>query len=134
MTDPTETNVLYSPEDEGETDDPLAPHNRNPQRLSGWAVVLGRGRRGVLAGATSCPLDKGVGEVNHVIVIETVDEEAGGAPIDPKLQEVLVRALEIGIEEFHGPCCIYGRFNVSSVIATVHEMYGASKWDPETSS
>ena len=72
--------------------------------------------------------------MKHVIVIETVDEEAGGAPIDPKLQEVLVRALEIGIEEAHGSCCVSWRFNVPSAIAAVHEMYGASKWDPETSS
>jgi hypothetical protein len=66
--------------------------------------------------------------MKHVIVIDTVDLDAGGQSIPKELQDVLVRALEIGIEEFHGVCCVTSRFNVDSAIATVHEMYGAPKW------
>ena len=70
--------------------------------------------------------------MKHVIVIETVDVEAGGKPIDPALREVLLRALEIGIEEFHGGVCfIQDRFNVQSAIAACHGMYELPPWNPE---
>lgn len=63
--------------------------------------------------------------MKHVIIIETVD----GFRIDIKLQNVLERALEIGVEEAVGPCAVYGRYNVQSAIAATHEMYGAEPWN-----
>lgn len=65
--------------------------------------------------------------MKHIIVICTVDDERGVLPFD--LQNVLERAVEIGIEESgHGPVSINSRFNVSSAIAATHEMYGAPEW------
>ena len=62
--------------------------------------------------------------MKHVLVIETVDVVAGGRKISSRLEGVLVRALEIGVEEAPGPCFIQSRFNVSSALAALHELYG----------
>lgn len=62
--------------------------------------------------------------MKHVIIIEAVD----GSRIDLKLQNVLERALEIGVEESVGPCAVYGKFNVQWAIAATHEMFGAPEW------
>ena len=67
--------------------------------------------------------------MKHVIVICTVDDERGNIP--PKLQKVLTRAIEIGIEEDgHGECYIQTAFNVESAIAATHEMFNAPPWKP----
>jgi len=63
-------------------------------------------------------------EVKHVIVIETVDPEAGGKPISDSLQKALERAVEFGVEAEHGVCFVASRFNVQSAIAAIHKMYG----------
>ena len=68
--------------------------------------------------------------MKHVIVIETVDIEAGGKRIPKSLQDVLERAVEIGVEEGHGVCFVCSRFNVESATAAIHEMYNLPKWDP----
>ena len=60
--------------------------------------------------------------MRHVIVIETPDRQ-GGNGIPEKLQAVLTRAIEIGVEEAHDICFVHARFNVDSAIAAVHEMY-----------
>ena len=65
--------------------------------------------------------------MKHVIVVETVDVEDGGQPIPEDLQKVLLRAVEIGVEEglgnTHNPCFVRGKFNVLSVTAAIHQMY-----------
>lgn len=62
--------------------------------------------------------------MKHVIIIETVD----GSRIPLALQNVLERALEIGVGEDVGPCSVYGKYNVQSAIAATHEMFGAPEW------
>jgi hypothetical protein len=68
--------------------------------------------------------------MKHVIVIETVDEIAGGLPLKQSDQDVLERAVELFFEIEHRSCCVRSSFNQSSAIAAVHEMYNAPKWDP----
>jgi hypothetical protein len=65
--------------------------------------------------------------MKHVIVIETCDPPEGG-PISNGLQSVLLRAVEIGVQEGHGVCFVQGKFNVVSAITAVHEMYNAPEW------
>ena len=69
--------------------------------------------------------------MKHVIVIETVDEVAGGLPLHQSDQEVLIRAVELFFEIEKKTACVYGRFNQQSAIAAIHEIYGAPKWNPE---
>ena len=68
--------------------------------------------------------------MKHVIVIETCDAPEGG-PISNELQSVLLRAVEIGVQEGHGVCFVHGKFNVDSAIVATHEMYDAPKWEPD---
>jgi len=65
--------------------------------------------------------------MKHVIVICTVDDERG--VIDHKLQSVLERAVQIGVEEAgHGPCYTQSAFNERSAIAATHKMFHAPEW------
>lgn len=66
--------------------------------------------------------------MKHIIVVSTADAP-DGFPIPTKLQSVLVRAVEIGVEEGHGPCFVQASFNNDSAIAAAHELYG-SPWTP----
>ena len=61
--------------------------------------------------------------MKHVIVIETVDEVAGGLPLHQSDQEVLIRAVELFFEIEKKTACVYGRFNQQSAIVAVHNMY-----------
>ena len=73
--------------------------------------------------------------MKHVIVIETVDEEAGGKPLADFTAERLLVGVEYIIREWHHETCfIQSRFNVSSATAAVHEMYGLTPWNPEIDS
>jgi hypothetical protein len=40
------------------------------------------------------------------------------------------KIVDVTVTEEHGTCAVQTRFNVSSAIAAIHEMYGAPKWDP----
>lgn len=64
--------------------------------------------------------------MKHVIVISTVDAPEG-VPIPTELRSVLIRAVEIGVEEAHGPCYVQASFNHGSAIAAVHELYGSPR-------
>jgi hypothetical protein len=67
--------------------------------------------------------------MKHVIVIETVDEIAGGLPLKQSDQDVLERAVELLFEMENRSCYVRSSFNQSSAVAAVHEMYNAPKWD-----
>jgi hypothetical protein len=65
--------------------------------------------------------------MKHVIVIETVDDDRG--IVSDRLQKVLMRAVELGVEDAIGTCYVHGKFNARSAIAATHEMYNAPKWN-----
>ena len=69
--------------------------------------------------------------MKHVIVIETVDIPHG--IIHQTLQNVLLRAIEIGCEDECIAHFVHAKFNVESAIAAVHEMYNVTPWDPDPS-
>lgn len=67
--------------------------------------------------------------MKHVIVIETVDVSEGGHIVGLETRRAVELAVEGMIEKVTGKICIANsRFNVSSAIAAVHEMYGALEW------
>ena len=66
--------------------------------------------------------------MKHVIVIETVDSQDGVIPID--LSRILLRVVEMGIEDTGRVCFVHGKFNAESAIAATHELYNAPKWEP----
>jgi hypothetical protein len=68
--------------------------------------------------------------MKHVIVIDTVDPEAGGHELDLSFQCALEGEIEDRVRRRYGICLVHSRFNVKSAIGAVHEMYGAPKWDP----
>lgn len=61
--------------------------------------------------------------MKHVIVIETVDEIAGGLPLRESEQEVLLLACELFFEVERRTAFVHGKFNQRSAIDAVHEMY-----------
>ena len=68
--------------------------------------------------------------MKHVIVIETVDPNCGGKKMSELDQEILTRTVELFLDTERRVGFVQSRFNVSSAIAAVHEMYGAPAWDP----
>ena len=66
--------------------------------------------------------------MKHVIVIETVDEVAGGLKLRQSDQDVIVRAVELFFEIENRPACVISRFNVSSALDAFHELYGLPPW------
>lgn len=70
--------------------------------------------------------------MKHIIVIETADGVDGMTPhpMSTFEQEVLSRTIELFLETEKRVGFVQSRFNVSSAIAAVHEMYGAPAWDP----
>ena len=67
--------------------------------------------------------------MKHIIVIQTPD----GIPMEYWLRHSLLDLIERQVKIQHECCLVSSRFNVSSAIAAVHEMYGAWKWDPASS-
>ncbi len=70
--------------------------------------------------------------MKHIIVIETADGVDGLTPhpMSAFEQEVLTRTIDLFLETEKRVGFVQCRFNVSSAIAAVHEMYGAPVWDP----
>jgi hypothetical protein len=70
--------------------------------------------------------------MKHIIVIETADGEDGltPQPMSNFDQEVLTRTVELFLETEKRIGFVQTRFNVSSAIAAIHEMYGAPAWNP----
>ena len=64
--------------------------------------------------------------MKHVIVIETTDIPP--THIGDQLQKILLRVCEMGCEDEGISAVAYGRFNVTSAIGALHEMYGAPEW------
>ena len=65
--------------------------------------------------------------MKHVIVIETVDEIAGGFPLRDSQQEVLIRACELFFEMENKEAFVHAIFNQKSAIDAVHEMYNVPR-------
>lgn len=70
--------------------------------------------------------------MKHIIVIETADGEDGRTPhpIHEWTQEFIEKIVDQIVTDARGTCVVQTRFNVSSAIVAVHEMYGASSWNP----
>ena len=65
--------------------------------------------------------------MKHVIVIETVDEIAGGLPLHQSDQEVLIRTVELFFEIEKKTAFVRSSFNKFSAIDAVHEMYNVPR-------
>ena len=62
--------------------------------------------------------------MKHLIIIETVDVEAGGEPIAHGVEKLIGAILEKTIEGAYGKSCFVRTcFNVQSAVAAVREMY-----------
>ena len=69
--------------------------------------------------------------MKHVIVIETSDPGYyGGRSLKQSDQDVLERVVELFFEVENLTCCVRSKFNQSSAIAAIHDLYGAPAWDP----
>lgn len=70
--------------------------------------------------------------MKHIIVIETADGVDGLTPhpIPYWLEEFIQSIVDRTVLDQHGTCVVQTKFNVSSAIAAVHEMYGAPSWNP----
>lgn len=70
--------------------------------------------------------------MKHIIVLGTADGEDGMTPrpIPDWLEKFIEKIVDLTVTEEHGICAVQTRFNVSSAIAAIHEMYGAPKRDP----
>ncbi len=51
-------------------------------------------------------------------------------PIPKWLEEFLQELVDSQVSGSHGSCVVRTKFNMSSAIAAVHEMYGAPSWNP----
>lgn len=63
--------------------------------------------------------------MKHVLVIETADRHY----ISPTTEEWLTQFLEGALTLAGIECVVRSTFNQDSAIATVHDMYNASKWE-----
>jgi hypothetical protein len=65
--------------------------------------------------------------MKHIIIIETVDVEAGGEPVSYQFEVALLRGIGAEIEKRHGACNILSCFNQESAVAAIHGLYNVQE-------
>lgn len=67
--------------------------------------------------------------MKHVIVIETVDPDAGGERMNSGTADLLEKAVDAMVQGLHGVCVVSVTYNWDSALDALHKMYGLAPWN-----